>query len=587
MRLVTIGRAIYGMLLPDERQRLRVLGLLSLAAAVLEAVGAVLVFVLLARFTSGGDETLADRLMAGYDPSDVTIVLSGLVLLYALLRMTFSVAENHLQSRRVQQFAASLSARVLEHYSRRPLAMHNTHRSGDFLRDTWFASEMLIRQSLLGLLSVCTEAAVMIGLLAVLFMVSPVAATGVVMFGGVLVFVGYRLFGRYITGWGESAEDHASACLQQVQEFFGGFREIKLANAESHLVERYRFERGRLARSYWRYQTMSQAPRLLIEGLLAASIGVVVLVFTLTGSEQEGVTTMALLGYAGFRVLPSANRILAAIGNVAYGSSALDLINTVFDSPTEVVRADRRALEFNDVIRVSDVMVTFPGVAQPAIDGISFEIAKGEHIGLVGSSGEGKTTVLNVVAGLILPDHGSVFVDGCNIGDSLFQWRAKIGLVAQTAFMLDSSVRVNVAFGVAEESIDDERVWWALERARIAEHVSALPDRLSTTIGDRGARLSGGQTQRVAIARALYKESEVLILDEPTAALDRETEVELAESLAEISDAYTTLVVSHRLAILRHCDRIHSIKKGRMETVGTLKDLQHIADRLDDVSAEN
>ena len=575
MRLVTIGRAIYGILLPDERRKLTILGLLALAAAALEAVGAVLVFTLLTRFISGGDETLADRLMAGYDASTVTTVLSGLTLLYALLRMTFSVAESHLQSRRVQQFAASLSARVLEHYSRRSFVAHSTQRSGDFLRDTWFASEMLIRQSLLGLLVVCTETAVMMGLLTVLLVVSPVSAGGVVFIGGVFVFLGYRLFGHYITGWGASAEDHASACLQQVQEFYGGFREIKLANAGSHLVERYRFERGQLARSYWRHQTMSQAPRMLIEGLLAASIGVVVLAFTLAGTEQEGIGAMALLGYSGFRILPSANRILAAIGNVAYGSSALDLVNEVFDSPTEVVRSGCSALQFEEAISVRGVTVTYPGAAQPAIRDVFFDLAKGEHIGLVGSSGEGKTTVLNVVAGLILPDQGSVFVDGCDIGDSLDDWRAKIGLVAQTAFMLDSSVRMNVAFGVSEDLIDDERVWWALERARIADYVSALPERLSTIVGDRGARLSGGQTQRVAIARALYKKPEVLVLDEPTAALDRETEVELAESLAEISGAYTSLVVSHRLAILRHCDRVYRVEKGLLETVGTYKDLLH------------
>ena len=573
MQLLNIGRSIYRTLLPDERRKFRIVLLMSLFAAVLEAIGATLVFGLLARFTSTGESSRWESLFSGYSSEDITIILGSLTLVYALLRMSFSLIENHLQVRRIQQFAGSLSARVLEQYSRSPLVTHQSQRSGDFLRNTWFASEMLIRQSLLGILSICTETAVMVGLLSVLFIVSPLTSLAVVAFGGSLVFIGAKIFGKHIGGWGADAEDHASECLQQIQEFFGGFREIKLAGAEEFFVDRYRTERQSLARSYWRYQTMSQSPRLLIEGLLAGAVAVLVLVFTFRGSEEAGFTTMALFGYAGFRVLPSANRLLSAIGNVSYGMPALDLVRPVLDGPTETLSASKELFEFEDLISIQDVSVTYPGAAQPAVAGVCFQVNKGESIGLIGPSGEGKTTILNVVAGLIRPDSGAVLVDGRDIGDSLGDWRAQIGLVAQTAFMADSSVRANVAFGETPESIDDERVWWALERAKVADQVLAFPDGLSTYMGDRGIRMSGGQIQRIAIARALYKETEVLILDEPTASLDRATEIELAESLADIASSYTTIVVSHRLHILQHCTRIHRVDKGQLTQEWTYEDL--------------
>ena len=586
MRLLTVGRSIYRMLQLGERRQFRLVILMSLAGAVLEAVGAILVFALLTQFTTAGGSSIVNRFSGEGSSDDVVIVLGSLTLLYALLRMTYSLAESHLQVRRIQQFAGSLSTRVLESYARAPLTDHLTHRSGDFLRNTWYASEMLIRQSLLGILGICTETAVMVGLLVVLFVISPTASIAAVVAGGTLILFGYRIFGRYITRWGADAENHASECLQQIQEFFGGVREIKIARAEDYFVDRYRRERHSLARSYWRYHTMSQAPRLMIEGLLAGAIAVLVVVFTLRDSQEAGIATMALFGYAGFRVLPSANRILVAIGNVSYGLPALDLVRPVLEGPIEALRDSKEPFEFKDLISIQDVSVTYPGAAQPAVADICFQVRRGESVGLIGPSGEGKTTILNVVAGLIRPDSGAVLVDGRDIGDSLGDWRTQIGLVAQTAFMADSSVRTNVAFGETLESIDDERVWWALERAKVADQVLAFPDGLSTYMGDRGIRMSGGQIQRIAIARALYKEAEILILDEPTASLDRETEIDLAESLADIASSYTTIVVSHRLQILQHCTRIHRVDKGQLTEEWTHEELAQnsglLRDAIDD-----
>jgi ATP-binding cassette subfamily C protein len=573
MRLIIVGRSIYRMLLPGERRHFRYLILMSLAGAVLEASGATLVFALLTQFTTAGGSSIVNRFSGEGSSDDVVIVLGLLTFLYALLRMTYSLAESHLQVRRIQQFAASLSTRVLESYAHVPLTDHLTHRSGDFLRNTWYASEMLIRQSLLGVLSICTETAVMVGLLVVLFVVSPTASIAVVMAGGILIFCGYRIFGRYITSWGADAEDHASECLQQIQEFFGGVREIKIARAEDYFVDRYRMERLSLARSYWRYHTMSQAPRLMMEGLLAGAIAVLVVAFTLRGSQEAGISAMALLGYAGFRILPSANRVLVAIGNVSYGLPALDLVRPVLDGPKEELGLNREPLGFSRVISVRSMSVTYPGATEPAIADISLEIKKGERIGLIGGSGAGKTTILNALAGLVRPTSGAVFVDGRDIAESLAEWRARIGLVAQTAFMVDASIRTNVAFGYPEESIDEDRIWWALGRARMVDFVSGLPEGISTLIGDRGTRLSGGQVQRVAIARALYKEPEVLILDEPTSSLDQTTELELAASLVEIGGDYTTIVVSHRLPILRHCTEIFRVEAGRIVRIGTFDDL--------------
>ena len=584
MQLFAIGRSIYGLLQFAERRQLRRLLFISVLVAIMEAAGATLVLTLLVRFTSDGQEMLVDRIFSGLTYDEVTVLLSVTTVVYAAARMMVSLAESHLRLRRIQQFAASLSSRVLERYSLGSLVDHNAERSGDFLRTTWYASETLIRTSLLGGISVCAEVAVLTGVIGVIAYVAPVAAIGAVAAGALLIFSGSRLFSRYITRWGGVAEGQASLCLQQVQEMFGGFRDIKLANAESYFVDRYRRDRSLLARSYWRYQTMAQAPRFLVEGLLAAAIGILITLFTLLEYSESGVAIMAVLGYVGLRVLPSANRMLAAVADISYGSAALESVEAVFHRRYETVGLKRAPLDFTTLISIRDVSVTYPGAEQPVITGVSLDIAKGDRIGLVGESGEGKTTLLNVAAGLICPDSGSVLVDGLDIGPVLHSWHEMVGVVAQNAFMVDASIRFNVAFGFTDDAIEDERVWWALEKAQLADFVRNLDGGLASSVGDRGVRLSGGQIQRVAIARALYKEPQVLLLDEPTAALDRLTEAKLAEALVDIGREFTTLVISHRPAILEPCDQISRVAGGRLELVGSFEDLMKESAELSGVT---
>jgi len=573
MRIVAVGRAIYRMLLPQEQRHARHLVTLSLATAAFEAVGATLVLGLLARFTTNDGSSFIDKFLPAWDSRDVTILLGVLTLVFAFLRLTVSLVETHLRARRIQQMAGSLSSRILERYSRMPLVAHAEHRSGDFLRNTWFASEMMIRQAFTGVLVACTELALMVGTLSVLVVAAPSAAFGVAGLVTLLLIVGYRVLSRYITVWGADAEDHAAACLQQVQEFFGGFREIKLAGAEEYFVGRYRVRRMDLARSYWRFFTINQVPRLVFEGLLAVAVATLVMVFTLSASEQDGITTMALFGYAGFRILPSANRVLAAVGDAAYGSPALEIVAPVFDGPVEDCGDPATVVPFEHEIVVSGVAVRYPGSNVPAIEGVALTVARGERIGIVGGSGAGKTTLLNVLIGLIQPDAGIVRVDGQDISDLLSSWRRQVGLVGQNAFLVDDSIRSNVAFGVASHLVDDQRIWQSLEIAQLADHVRSLPDGLGERIGDRGTRLSGGQVQRLAIARAIYGQPRILALDEPTAALDGETEAALAESLMEISSGFTTILVSHRLRVLRLCDRIYRVRGGCLEVVGAYEDL--------------
>ena len=448
MRLIAVARGIHRLLLPGERHQFHVLVSLSLCAALLEAFGATVIFTLLSRFTSDGS-TFVDGLFPSMSDDGVMALLVWATLTYALLRVTFSIVEVHLQSRRVQQFAGSLSSRILDHYARSPMVEHGERRSGEFLRNTWYSSEMLIRQSLLGVLAAVTEIAVMGGVLTVLVLMMPMLSLAVLGGVGLVVLLGYQVFGRYIVRWGAEAEDDAAACLQQVQEFFGGFREIKLATAESQFVERYRSDRMRLARSYWRYFTLSNSPRLVLEGLLAAVIAIMVLIFWRSGAEDDGIRVMALVGYVGFRVLPSANRLLVAVGNVNYGSPALDLIQPVFDGPVEEVSL-RPIDGWTDPgieIEVRQVTVTYPGAETSAVDGVSLAVSAGECVGLVGGSGDGKTTILNVIAGLIVPTQGSVLAGRQDISEHLFDWRSRIGLVAQASFLLDASVREYVAFG--------------------------------------------------------------------------------------------------------------------------------------------
>jgi ATP-binding cassette, subfamily B, bacterial PglK len=279
----------------------------------------------------------------------------------------------------------------------------------------------------------------------------------------------------------------------------------------------------------------------------------------------------------GIRLQPSLRRIMIAANNLKFGQAAVDDVSadvTLIESgPDLPQRPDPVVRPLRDRISVDHVTFHYEGADLPALHDVSLVLHKGTALGICGPTGGGKSTFVDVIVGLLRPTTGRVLVDGRDIHDELREWQQQLGVVSQSVFLLDASLRQNVALGVAEREIDQERVVEAIRLAQLEDFVDALPDGLDTEVGERGVRISGGQRQRVAIARALYRRPSVLVFDEATSALDTETEGQLVTDLERLRGERTLIMVAHRLSTVRYCDRIVVVEDGRISDAGTFDEL--------------
>jgi ABC-type multidrug transport system fused ATPase/permease subunit len=326
--------------------------------------------------------------------------------------------------------------------------------------------------------------------------------------------------------------------------------------------------------------TLQLLPRLWVELLAVAALATLVVVMLVQGRDAATVVpTVGLFAAAAFRLMPSAYRMLGAVQNLRYG---LPVITTLHDEltlttpapPTTLERPSSRSTPaFERNIQISNVGYTYPSAAKPALSGLRFSIQIGESVGFVGPSGSGKSTLVDIVLGLLTPTDGQVNVDGRNIQDDLRAWQNQIGYVPQTVYLTDDTLRNNVAFGVLREEIDEEAIQRAIEAAQLDAFVASLPDGFDSVVGERGVRLSGGQSQRVGIARALYHDPPVLVLDEATSALDSVTEQGVMQAVQALQGSKTLLVVAHRLTTVERCSWLYRLDRGRIVAEGAPAEL--------------
>ena len=326
------------------------------------------------------------------------------------------------------------------------------------------------------------------------------------------------------------------------------------------------------------HATLDAVPRLLVESTFVC--GALLVVFLLTLQGHRGADVLPLLGlyaYAGFRIIPSANRILWRINEIRYGTTA---IHQLYDDYTVIAHNASHAcdasadegLSFTDRITVEGLSYTYAGSRTPALHNVYLTIRRGESIGIVGPTGAGKSILVDILIGLLQPSCGRITVDSVALHQRLRSWQRQIGYVPQTIFLADDSLRRNIALGLPDDDIDDDKVRMTIRMAQLEVFVASLPDGLEVA-GERGVRLSGGERQRVGLARALYHEPEVLVFDEATSALDSRTEGEVVRAIEALHGAKTLIVIAHRLSTVRHCDRLLFLQSGHVADCGAFDEL--------------
>ena len=374
---------------------------------------------------------------------------------------------------------------------------------------------------------------------------------------------------------GEENQDYYSSLYKWIDQSVMGIKEIKIANKENYFINEYAKCGAGYVNAVQRYNLYNATPRLLIETVALGGL-VAYMMFRILGGAP--VTTImpqvGALAAAATRLIPSANRINNYLTSISYFEPFFMGVsdNLQQEIRDETIEYDESAyrkklevekLKIRDKIELKDIVYKYPNSDVLIFDHADMEIPIGRSVGIVGTSGAGKTTVVDILLGLLELQSGQILADGVEVRRHYHSWLKNIGYIPQTIFMIDASIRKNVAFGYADEDIDDEKVWRALKEAQLDGFVRGLPEGLDTSIGERGIRISGGQRQRIGIARALFEDPEVLVLDEATSALDNETEAAIMDSINRLHGKKTLIIIAHRLQTIEKCDMVYRVEQGK------------------------
>jgi ATP-binding cassette, subfamily B, bacterial PglK len=572
---MTTVKKLYSVLGPAQRRRAVMLLGPMLLGMVLEALGVSLVVPALAVMTQGDLASrypvLAPGLARLGNPSRETLVVIGIVALVAVsaVKAAFLGYLAWTESRFSYRLQEELSERLFTGYLRQPYAFHLQRNSAQLIRATMGQVSELqdVVQSGLQLVS---ELFVMVGILALLVVVEPAGTLVVVVVLGGSGWAIYAVTRERSLRWGIARQRHEELRLRHLQQGFGGVKEVKLLGREANFVAQYAVHNTGTARVGQHQATVQALPRLWFEFLIALGLASLVLVMIAQGRPLDGVLVMlGLFAAAAFRLMPSILRVLNTVQTIRFSLPAVD---TVYDEirsmEQNVAPQSDEPLVLRGALDLRDISFRYPGADAEALCNISLSISRGTSVGFVGTTGAGKSTLVDIILGLLPPSAGEVLVDGVDVQTRLRRWQRQIGYVPQSVFLTDDTLRRNVAFGIAASEVDDAAVARAVRAAQLERFVETLPQGLDTVVGERGVRLSGGERQRVGIARALYHDPDVLVLDEATSSLDTATEAGVMDAVRAFHGDKTIIIIAHRLTTVAHCDRLFRLEHGHLVEEG-------------------
>ncbi len=375
---------------------------------------------------------------------------------------------------------------------------------------------------------------------------------------------------------GQDNQDYYSGLYKWIEQSVMGIKEIKIGCKENYFINEYAKCGAGYVSAVQRYNLYNATPRLLIETVcIAGMVGYFVMSIGQGTQMKELLPQLSALAAAAMRLLPSVNRINNYQTSISYfepffmgvSDNLQEEIHdgsVTYDAEAYKQGQNVEKLPLEKLIRLEDITYKYPNTETYIFDHADMEIPIGSSVGIVGVTGAGKTTIVDILLGLLQMESGRILADGTDVNGHYAAWLKNIGYIPQTIFMIDDSIRKNVAFGVPEEEIDDEKVWRALKEAALDDFVKSLPDGVETGIGERGIRISGGQRQRISIARALYEDPEVLVLDEATSALDNETEAAIMDSINRLHGRKTLVIIAHRLQTIEKCDMVYRVAMGKI-----------------------
>lgn len=584
--MVKTLKKLFDLLTPHERRRAALLLGMILITAFLDVVGVASIMPFMA-VAANPQVIETNAILAGaydtfgfMDPQGFLFFLGVMVFGALVVSISFKALATYVQLRFVLMHEYSISRRLVESYLHQPYAWFLNQHSADLGKSVLSEVTQVVYSAVMPMIQFIAQGAVVLAIIVLLLVIDPwlsLVAGGVV---GLAYGLIYKLMRDYLTRIGTERLLANEMRFATVSEAFGGIKEVKVGGLEESYIQRF----SRPAQLYASHQASSQAisllPRFALE--IVAFGGMLLLMLHLLTSTEglaKALPIIAMYAFAGYRLMPAVQQMYSCITQLRFTGPALDALHsdltTLAPQRTSSVVGSMPII-LSQAITLKDITYTYPKATQPILVDLSLTIPAHSTIGLVGATGSGKTTTVDLILGLLEPERGILAVDGTPIvSGNRRQWQRAIGYVPQHIYLADDTVAANIAFGVAPEQIDQKAVERSARIANLHDFVAKqLPQGYATTVGERGVRLSGGQRQRIGIARALYHNPQVLILDEATSALDNLTEQAVMEAVHNLGHDITTILIAHRLTTVRECDRIYLLEKGRVIGQGNYAELK-------------
>jgi ABC-type multidrug transport system fused ATPase/permease subunit len=590
--LIVLIQELLGVLTRSQLQRLLMLQVLMVLMALAEigSVAAIGVFMAAVANENVLDQThLIGKIyqISGLgDPGEFIYFVGVIALIFLVSTALISM----LTVWRAALFSAKVGQEIADslyrYYMHQPWLFHASGSSAELTKK--IASESYVVAAQIIYPSMQINAKVILTLLMVvgLLLLNPwVVLMALAIFGCAYAIL-YKMIRRRLVANGKKISELATTRYKLMAEGFGGIKDVLLLGRQADFVNRFQESGNTLSKSLSANDTLAMAPKNFMDMIAFSSVILLVLYLTKNyeGDLASILSMLALYALAGFKVLPGLQQIYHAVATIKASTPAFDSIkedlkkshslNSSIAGGHEGAPEAGQKQAFGQAMAFNNVSFTYPGKIQPALKSVSFDIPANKSVGFVGATGSGKSTLVDLVMGLLAPDEGEIVIDGmCLTPANMRFWQNKIGLVSQSIFLSDASIKENVAFGIPLENIDTRRVLEVLALAHLDEFITELPDGVETRVGERGVQLSGGQRQRIGIARSLYHNPEILVFDEATSALDGITEKSIMEAINHFSGTKTILLIAHRFTTIQKCDLIYFLDRGSIVDQGTYQAL--------------
>lgn len=575
LSIIYAVQMISSLIVREEKIKWLIMVGLAIVVSIFELITAstIVIFAQVLNEPTSGKKLLASiGIASNLSTSGIVLVVTICVAVTYIIKNSIAAFEVFFQNFSIQEMSYNFKNKLLQHYAQADYGIHLTRNSSFGLQLVASDTERAFSSGMVSLANVISESVVFIFLVSMIIYLNPMLA--LIIFAVSIVFglcVSKFLLPKFYS-WGLKLQETEILTTQNLMQFFHATKEIVLLGKSSAFVQAYKVHSKQRTKILAIQTTANALPRIFIEIFF---VGIFVLTISyLCMKHQSPMQMLGLLSgylYAGFRLMPGLNRIINQLNTLNSVIPSIERIHKEYTTITTTTNyIEVLGFEFDRQIMLENIYFKYLNTDQYVLSCVSLTITKGECIGIIGETGSGKSTLIDLILGLLKPDVGSILIDN-KYPANASQWHQRIGYVPQSIYLLDDSIEANIAFG--EENINDDKLTKAIEAAQLSGFISGLKDGSKTIVGERGIRLSGGERQRIAIARALYNEPEVLIFDEATSALDSETESRLMDTIEKLRRKRTFIMIAHRLTTLRGCDRIVQMENGSIKKIMNYTDM--------------